>query len=166
MRKCFSLLEKCPYSKFFWSVFCAFGLSPNARKIQTWKTPNRDTFPAVFGILYWEVTIDISIEYDSREENQVLRSMLVINVLLSFFMVRRSATKGSVWSDSSYFVSGEKLNLNFIGVKIRQSRHHVTTRDYSGSKNFIWRVGEEERGDNVTSRQNRFTSSPPVLDNH
>ena len=40
-----TLRKKCPYSKFFWSVF--FRIQSECGKIQTRKTPNTDTFRAV-----------------------------------------------------------------------------------------------------------------------
>ena len=53
-----SILEKSPYSEFFWSIFSAFGLNTKrysvslriqseCRKIRTRKNPNKDTFDVV-----------------------------------------------------------------------------------------------------------------------
>ena len=53
IRQCISLRKKCPYSEFFWSIFSRIRTKYGEKrgkcwKIRTRKTPNTDTFHAVF----------------------------------------------------------------------------------------------------------------------
>ena len=58
------LREKCPYSKLFWSTFSrirteygeiliSLRIQSECGEIRTRKTPNTNTFRAVFGAIYW-----------------------------------------------------------------------------------------------------------------
>ena len=53
-----SLREKCPYSKFFWSIFSR--IPSECGKIPTRKTPNKDTFLAVIIVeAYFKTLLNI-----------------------------------------------------------------------------------------------------------
>ena len=101
-----SLREKCPYSKFFWSVFfriwTEYGVSLliqfKCGKIQTRKTPNADTFPAV--------------NISRSKGNQATKFGLLIEYGMTNIFLEKSKTKLGGETSPRPFSKKSKLSVS------------------------------------------------------
>lgn len=103
----------------------------------------------------WKVTGNIYRGRFEREE-QVLGLMIVISV-------QEKEYQEKAWSVLGYFVSGRKLNFNFIGIKIletKETSYDNSLCKHSGHKILRYREdgGKKETSNDITSWSNQFTS--------